>query len=353
MALFKKLFGKKEGDIPTGFHSLKVLSLEKNTKDTTVISLEIPGSLKSEFRFTAGQYLTGEFETKQGSLRRSYSICSDTSNASVIQIACKIVEGGKVSSYINNELKEGTSINFMKPEGNFTLDSSAKKVSAICAGSGITPIMSMIKEIEKSASMSMDLFYGSRNESEKIFKTEIDSTSEKIKKNYFLSGEEKEGFEAGRITAKTLEGKIDLNSDSFYLCGPEGLIFSIKDYLIEKGVAQDKIKFELFTTPVSVEEKKVKSKGNSSHVELTLNGETSSMEVDNSKMLLESFHKQGIEAPFSCKGGVCCTCKAKILEGSAEMKLNLALTDEEVAEGYVLTCQAIATSDTLKLSFDE
>ncbi len=353
MALFKKIFGKKEDKVSTGFYNLPVHTVEKDTDETTVITLDIPQDLRTTFQFKAGQYLTGNFKTKHGDLHRSYSICSDPADNSRIQIACKKIDGGKVSSYINDELQAGIEIEFMKPTGNFVLDSNAKKISAICAGSGVTPIMSMIKQIEREGNMTMDLFYGSRNESSKIFKSAIDSTSDKIVKNYFLSAETKDGFEAGRITAKNLEGKIDLNSDYYYLCGPEGLIFSTKDYLMENGVSKDKIKFELFTTPVSVEEKKIKSSANACQVEMTLNGETTSLEVDTSKMLLESFHKSGIEAPFSCKGGVCCTCKAKVIEGSADMKLNLALTDDEVAEGYILTCQAIATSDNLKITFDE
>lgn len=353
MAFFKKIFGKKEESNSTGFYALPVQSVEKNTADTTVITLSIPSELKETFMFQAGQYLTGNFKTSHGELHRSYSICSDPADNSSIQIACKKIQDGKVSSYINDELKAGAEIEFMKPTGNFVLDSNANKVVAICAGSGVTPIMSMIKEIERTGNTSMDLYYGSKSESSKIFKKAIDQTSDKIQKNYFLSAEIKDGFEAGRITAKNLEGKISLDADAYYLCGPEGLIFSTKDYLIEKGVAKDKIKFELFTTPVSVKEKNIKSNSNASEVEITLNGETTTVEVDNSKMLLESFHKNGVEAPFSCKGGVCCTCKAKVLEGTADMKLNLALTDEEVADGYILTCQAVATSDNLKISFDD
>lgn len=352
MALFKNLFKKKETKASKGFFSLKVQNLEKNTSDTTVISLEIPEDLRSRFQFKAGQYLTGNFKTTQGEFHRSYSICSGEDDNRIIQIACKKIEGGKVSSFINDELQKGAEIEFMKPEGNFILDANAQKITAICAGSGITPIMSMIKSIEKGG-RSMDLFYGSRDEKSKIFKSEIDATSDRIQKHYFLSGEDKNGFIAGRITPKTLEEKVDLNSDAFYLCGPEGLIFSVKDFLLEKGVPESKIKFELFTTPVNIEKKNVKSNSKSCHVEVTLNGETAELDIDTSKMLLDNFYKSGVEAPFSCKGGVCCTCKAKILEGSAEMNINLSLTDSEIEEGYILTCQAIATSDKLKISYDE
>ncbi|MCB0476847.1 MAG: 2Fe-2S iron-sulfur cluster binding domain-containing protein [Crocinitomicaceae bacterium] len=352
MALFKKIFSKKEDKVSKGFYLLTVDKVEKNTSDTAVVSLTIPEELRSTFQFKPGQYLTGNFKTSQGNFHRSYSICSDSADNSTIQIACKKIEGGKVSSHINDQLQAGTQIEFMKPEGNFILDSNAKKVTAICAGSGITPIMSMIQYIERVGGQ-MDLFYGSRNENEKIFKSEIDRTSDKISKNYFLSGENKDGFIEGRITPKTLEEKVDLNSDAFYLCGPEGLIFSTKDFLVEKGVPENKIRFELFTTPVSVKAKDIKSGSATCHVAVTLNGETNEMDVDTSKMLLDSFYKNGMEAPFSCKGGVCCTCKAKVQEGSAEMKLNLSLTDKEIEEGYILTCQAVATSDTLKLTFDE
>lgn len=354
MTLFKKIFKRKtEGGNSHGFHSLHVDAVEKNTADTTVITLNIPEDLRAEFKFQPGQYLTGKFDTKHGKLNRSYSICSDASDNSKIQIACKKIENGKVSSYINDELKAGTSIEFMKPEGNFILNTSAGKVTAICAGSGITPILSMIKHIEKSGGQTMDLFYGSRTADGVIFKNEIESTSDKINKNLFLSTENIDGFEEGRITAKNLEGKIDLNSDFFYLCGPEGLIFSTKDYLKENGVDESKIKFELFTTPVSVEEKKIKSASGSAHVKVILNGESHEMDVDTSKIMLDAFQKNGIEAPFSCKGAVCCTCKAKILEGKAEMKMNLSLTDEEVAEGYILTCQSVPTTEEVTISFDD
>jgi ring-1,2-phenylacetyl-CoA epoxidase subunit PaaE len=351
MALFKKIFGKKD-DKPSSFHQLKVKSLEKNTEDTTVITLEIPEDLNAIFSFLPGQYLTGKFQTKSGEFNRSYSICSNPKIKGTIQVACKKIEGGKVSSFINDELKADTSIEFMKPQGNFILDNSAKKVTAICAGSGITPIMSMIHEIENSSSTSLDLFYGNRMEKDIIFNSAIEATSDRINTTLFLSNSEKDGAVNGRITPKTLEGKIDLNSDFYYLCGPEGLIFSTKDYLVSQGVSENKIKFELFTTPTSVKEKNVKTNSKMAHVEVTLNGDTQEIDVETSKNLLESLHKSGIEAPFSCKGAVCCTCKAKVTEGSAEMSMNMSLTDEEVAEGYILTCQATVTSENIKITYD-
>lgn len=351
MALFKKLFKKKEGG-NSNFHLLTVTSVEKNTEDTVVISLETPSELKNEFQFVPGQYLTGKFKTSKGEFNRSYSICSDASE-DLIQIACKEIEGGKVSTYLNQELKAGTQIQFMKPAGNFLLADSSKKVTAICAGSGITPIMSMIKNIESRGTGSMDLFYGSRNEKSIIFKSEIENTSDRIQSNIFLSAEESGTYSNGRITPNALEGALDLNSDVFYLCGPEGLIFSIKDFLKAKGVTESKIKFELFTTPVSLEEKKIKSKNKRSQLEVLLNGNSHKIEVDASKTILDSLQENGIEAPFSCKGAVCCTCKGKITEGSAEMKMNLSLNEDEIADGYVLTCQTLPTSENIKLTFDE
>lgn len=351
MGLFKGLRGKSSNKAPRGFSYTTISAVERLSSDTVKVVLD------ASFNFTPGQYINVAIPVNGKEERRSYSICSGSGEP--LAIAIKEVDNGTVSKWFNQKAKAEMQIAVSEPEGNFTKPAEAKNIVAIAAGSGITPIMSISKQIEKEGG-TVRLYFGNRSEEDIIFRNEID-TLDKTSPVYFLSREEKEGFEHGRITKQVLidEFKKDLSllrADGFFLCGPEQMIVDACDALEMFGVAKDKIHFELFTTPVLLkpEESSETSdfKGTSS-VTVVLDSEEETFDLESTKTLLDGALDEGIDAPYSCRGGVCSTCKAKVIEGSASMKINYSLTDQEVAEGFVLTCQAHPTSEKLTFNFDE
>lgn len=356
MALFG-LFKKADKPAHKGFHSLTISRIDRLTQDTVQVVFEVPADIKSEYDFKSGQYLDVIIPINGIEERRSYSICSGTSED--LAIAVKAVSNGKVSNWLNSEAKEGTVISVSTPKGNFILSDQAKNVVAIAAGSGITPILSIAKEIEKRDG-NLRLFYGNRTISSVIFKDEL----AKLRNTFvtgFLSGESVEGYEKGRINKESFTNIIKsdlslLRADAYYICGPEEMIMQVVDTLKFFGVAESKIHFELFTTPVlmKTEPEEVSNFDGISHVKVILDGEMVEFDLKaKGKSLLEAVETEGLDAPYSCKGGVCSSCRAKVLEGSVSMRTNLSLTDEEVKKGYILTCQAIPTSENVKITYDE
>ena len=359
MAIFKKLFSKKSGaKTPKGFYTLSIANVEKLTADTVKVTLNVPSDLKAEFVFKPGQYLDFSIQLDGKEQRRSYSICSGKNEP--FSVAVKAVENGTVSCWFNEAVVPGDEILVSKPSGNFVLPETAKKVVAIAAGSGITPIMAFAKALNGNDG-SMELFYGNRTEDSILFRSEIDALPS-VNATYFLSGEDKEGFKLGRIDKTTFSILIKenlslLKADYFVLCGPEQMIAEVSDVLKTFGVSPDKIKYELFTTPVLL-------KSETEVIENTFEGVANvTVILDDEKInfelaakgpsILEKVSKEGMDAPYSCKGGVCSTCKAKVLKGSCTMKMNYALTDKEVQEGYILTCQSHPAEAEIVISYDE
>lgn len=350
MGLFKSLRAKSNKP-PRGFQFTKIEAVERLSNDTVKVVLD------ASFDFIPGQYINVSIPINGKDERRSYSICSGKGEP--VAIAVKEIEKGTVSRWFNQEAKSEMEIAISNPEGNFVRPAESKNIVAIAAGSGITPIMSISKQIENEGG-TVRLYFGNKTEQDIIFRNEIDGL-DKTSPVYFLSREEKEGFEKGRITKQTLveEFKADLSllrSDGFFLCGPEELIVDAREALEMFGVSKEKIHFELFTTPVLMQPETTNDsndfKGTSS-ITAVLDGDEETFNLDSSKTLLDGALDEGLDAPYSCRGGVCSTCKAKILEGSASMKINYSLTDQEVAEGFVLTCQAHPTSENLTFSYDE
>lgn len=360
MGLFKKLFSKDEKETtPKGYHSLKVKAIRKLSSDTSEIQFDVPEELKSMFKFTPGQYLDFEIDYNGSAERRSYSICSGVNEP--IAVAVKQVENGKISTWMNTTLKVGDELLVATPRGNFIVKNE-KNIVAIAAGSGITPILSMAKEFETSNDHKITLFYGSKTESNILFKNELD-VLKNTTVHYFLSQETKDNYKNGRITKESFTEEIKSNldllkADGFFLCGPEALIFAAQQVLELFGVAKEKIHFELFTTPtkeLAKEQKTAEStfKGKS-NVTVIVDEMEYKFELDsNGKTILDKADMEGADAPYSCRGGVCSTCKAKVLKGKASMSLNYSLTDQEIADGYVLACQAHPASEEVILSFDE
>ena len=350
--IFKKKEFKPKGS--KGFHEVKI-SLTRLTKDSVQVTFEIPSELKNTFEFIPGQYINVEVFLNGKNQRRSYSICSGKNEA--LSIAVKAIEKGLVSNWFNAEAKNGDIIHISKPEGGFHLNEGQKNIVAIAAGSGITPILSIAKSLEGNG--NLNLFFGNQSVDKTIFVQELKSLKN-VTPTFYLSQEQKEGYKSGRITKDHFTEEIKANlellkADCFLICGPEGLINDTKEVLKFFGVQDSKIKFELFTTPtaVPIAKKEMNFKGKS-HIKVMLDHEVTSFDMQvPGGTILEQVEKSGLDVPYSCRGGVCSSCKAKVLDGEVAMKLNYSLTDEEVANGYVLTCQSIPQSSTVSLSYDD
>lgn len=349
------------------FHSLKVIDIKNETSDTISVAFEIPEGDKNTFDYTSGQYLTLKFDINGNDERRSYSMCSSPFSGEPIRIAVKRVDKGLVSNHINDVIKVGDQIEVMPPQGNFTLETSLEQKTyvAFAAGSGITPIWSMIKSVlDNEPGSKFVLFYGNKTSDSSIFKNEIDSlTGERLSVYHILSREEtSNSITNGRIdknkATELLKSNLDLlKSKAFFICGPEEMIFNVKDVLQSLGVSEDKIKFELFTTPVLLaaeKEVEVSNFTGIAKVKVIYDEEEVTFDLSSDgENVLEAAMRHDVDAPFSCKGAVCCTCKAKVTEGKMIMDANYALSDEEVAEGFVLACQAHPASENVVLDFDE
>jgi len=353
------------------FHSVKVLDSQKATKDCTVISLEIPKELQSEFQYKQGQHLTLRATIDGEEVRRSYSLCSSPIE-NQWQVAIKKISGGLFSTYANDSLKKGDTIDIMPPNGVFFKEidpSKPKNYIVFAAGSGITPILSIIKtHLALEPKCTFQLFYLNRSVKSIIFKEEIELLKNKyfgrLEIFHFLTKEHRsvELFN-GRFTQEKLQiltqKIIDVpNVDDCFICGPEAMIFLIRDELVAAGLPKEKIHFELFTSGNTEEDKQrvqriVEKKVTGTEVTIIDGGKefhfTMGEDFDN---ILDGALAAGADLPFACKGGVCSTCRCKVTEGSVEMKLNYALDEEEVKRNYILSCQAVPTSKKVVVDFD-
>jgi ring-1,2-phenylacetyl-CoA epoxidase subunit PaaE len=350
---------KKKSPEHKGFHSLTVSRIDRLTNEAVAVVFDVPTELKSNYLFKPGQYLDiiAAFDGKEE--RRSYSICSGPNEA--ISIGVKAVKGGKVSNWINSVLREGDLVMVGEPKGQFGIEAQEKNIVAIAAGSGITPILSIAKSLGNSDG-SMRLFYGNSSFTSALFLDQIDALS-CIKTHHFLSQEEKEGTTNSRITNESFTAAIKadldlLKADAFLLCGPEEMIMNVASVLEFFGVNKSKIRFELFTTPVlmksTTNEPEKSTFSGTSQVTILLDSEVTKLSIPTKgATILEVAEKAGLDVPFSCRGGVCCSCRAKIVKGSVHMDTNFTLTDKDIADGYILACQAHPTSEELTLTFDE
>lgn len=351
------------------FHPLKVTSVTRETADAVSIELEIPSGLQNEFLYKQGQYLTFRLSPKGSEIRRSYSLCSAPSVENKLRVAVKEVENGTASVYLNKELKSGDILETMPPMGNFytPLASNNKLVYAgIVAGSGITPVISLIKEtlfVEKDSRFI--LIYANKNKESVIFKKELDQLVEKYGSRleiHFLYSRENAGEPLlfGRPDKQKLEQiltqKNILKADHYFICGPEEMIMNANEILLAHKIDKSSIHFELFTTPVKMGTEQKAPQGDftgNSKVKVTIDGIVTNFDLSaDGASILDAAMDAGADAPFSCKGAVCCTCKAKVIKGKATMDMNYALTDKEVEQGYILTCQAHPQTAELEVDFD-
>ena len=352
------------------FHPLTVKKIKRETPDCVSISFTIPGELQKEFTFKQGQSLTLRKTLQGEEIRRSYSICTSPLD-NELRVAIKQVQGGLFSTFANTTLQPGDVLDVMPPSGKFytELDPSNKKnYVAFAAGSGITPIISLIKTtLQTEPQSNFTLVFGNKNHLSIIFKEELEALKDKYIERFrlvhILSRERMEAeINYGRINADKclqLTKLINLNNaDEFFICGPEEMIFSVRDFLNDKGFDKRKIHFELFTTPLrkaSSYKPQVASETNkeTSNITVTLDGRSFDFNLDyDSNIILDAALAQGADLPFACKGGVCTTCKAKLIEGQIEMEVNYGLEPDEVEAGFILTCQSHPRSEKVVVDFD-
>lgn len=358
------------------FHSLKTNRVVRETNDCVHISFEIPENLRHEFSYKQGQYLNVRFLLGDEDLRRSYSIINAPSEGSSdLEILVKHLEDGKVSTYLNTALKQGDFVEVMAPAGHFYTHyhlSNEKTYIGLAAGSGISPVLSNIKEaLYQEPKSSAFLFFSNKSLNEIIFKKEIDALVEKfdgrLKVFYLLSREkhfEDELFE-GRISAQKLDllferfPEIPAKEATYFICGPSDMIKGISDYLKkDQKVPSLQIMYEYYSAPdddsnteMSDEFKAIPNL--ESMVTLIIDDDEYSFHLNSKKnSILDQALKDKLPVPFACKGGVCCTCKAQVMDGEVFMEKNFALTDDEVARGFVLTCQCHPTTNVVMLNYD-
>lgn len=352
------------------FHSIKVADIYKATKDCSVITFDIPADLQEEFQFKQGQHLTVRAHVDGKEERRSYSLCSSPIE-NKWQVAVKKISDGIFSTYVNDMLKKGDVVDLIAPHGTFNTDvnpGQAKNYIAFAAGSGITPILSIIKtHLAAEPNSTFKLFYLNRTVKSIIFKEEI----EQLKNKYFGRFEifhfltkEHRNIELlnGRFTKEKIQILTDKiidipSTDDCFICGPEQMIYLLRDELVAAGLPIEKIHFELFNTGISEEDKQriskiVEKKVDGTEVTIIDGGKEFHFVMDEAyDNILDSAIAAGADLPFACKGGVCSTCRCKIVEGTAEMKVNYALDASEVAKNYILSCQAVPTSKKVVVDF--
>jgi ring-1,2-phenylacetyl-CoA epoxidase subunit PaaE len=353
----------------THYEKVRVKEIRRETDDCVSILLDIPETLKEKFTYLPGQHISLRTTINNEDVRRSYSLCSSPLHDEW-RIAVKKVDGGLFSMFANHTLQAGDDIELMSPSGHFVLPhaDTVKNYVCIAAGSGITPVLSIIKTgLINQPKSNFTLVYGNRTRQSIIFKEEIEALKNKyidrLQVVHVLSREHTEApLNEGRIDAAKCEQLFkhvaSLNADAFFICGPEAMIFSLKDWLISKGIETNKIHFELFNTSNTIQTKKHQQRiasadDKASHVTILADGRSFAFDLPfYNASILDAAIQQGADLPYACKGGVCTTCKAKLLKGEVEMDVNYGLEPEEVAEGFILTCQSHPRTEKVVVDFD-
>lgn len=342
------------------FHALTVSEVKKETPNSVSITFSVPENLKNTFGFKAGQYLTVKHLKDGKELRRAYSICSSPKSG-VLKVAVKKVEKGNFSAYANTALKPGDTLHVLPPTGKFLLEADLKNYVAFAAGSGITPVLSLITcALEEMAQSSFLLVYGNQSKEETMFYEEIKALQKKFPERFHaefvFSRKLEENAKFGRIDRSLvnffLKNKYGHTPfESFYLCGPEEMIDEVSATLKHFGINSKQIHHELFSTAekgLLVE----KHDGNTS-ITVILDDEEEVFEMPQTKSILEAALDEGLDPPYSCQGGICSTCIARLKEGKAEMRKNQILTEAEIADGLILTCQAHPTTPKVVVDYDD
>ncbi|MBV8915825.1 MAG: phenylacetate-CoA oxygenase/reductase subunit PaaK [Acetobacteraceae bacterium] len=353
------------------FHPLKVDSIKRETRDSVVLTLAVPDEHKETFRFRQGQYLTFRAVIDGEEVRRSYSICSGV-NEGACRVGIKKVQDGLFSTWVNEALKPGQVLEAMPPMGNFFVPlapSNRSHYVGFAAGSGITPLLSIIKTTLATEPHSrFSLFYGNRASSTIMFREELEDLKNEhlgnLSVTHILSREHQDlELFNGRICKAKCEQLfkywLDLGSvDTAFICGPQEMMLEVSESLQEHGLEKRQIKFELFASAHAGQRNGAPKTAGAVKADLceatvTLDGRSRRFAFEkNTVTILDAATREGMEVPYACKAGVCSTCRAMLVEGQADMDANYALEDYEIARGYILTCQAYPVSDKIVVDFD-
>lgn len=353
------------------FHALRVAEVRRETPDAVSIRFELPADLAPRFAFQAGQHLTLRTLLQGEDIRRNYSVCASPDEGE-LRVAVKQIAGGAFSSWIHGEVKPGAMIEVMAPHGSFTwnFDSSAeRRYVGFAGGAGITPILSILKTaLRVEPASRFTLIYGNRSAAQVMFLEELAALKnrylDRLEVFHFLDEEEEEidlfngRLDAGKVrqVLATLIEPADI--DAFFVCGPGPMMDAVEETLKERAVPADKILIERFLTgdlspAQAAAARRLEAKARGLRMTVVLEGRRSQVAFESgAKSILDSARAAGLSAPFACKGGVCATCRAKVLSGTTAMKVNYGLTPAEVAQGYVLTCQAVPTSEGVVVDYD-
>ncbi|WP_336127598.1 ferredoxin--NADP reductase [Mesoflavibacter sp. CH_XMU1422-2] len=348
------------------FHTLNIKDITRQTDQCVSITFDVPDHLKEDYKFKAGQYITLKTDIDGKEVRRDYSLCTSPSSGN-LTVAVKEVENGTFSKYANQVLKVGDTLDVAQPQGRFTFTpdtSKTRTIAAFAAGSGITPVLSILKTVlEEEPNSKFVLVYGNKTLKDTIFLNDLldiqNKYSDRLTIQFLYSQSQEKDALFGRIEKSTVNFIVknkykDVNIDAFYLCGPEGMINTVKDVLAENNIEDSKVFFELFTTTssVSVEDLEEVTDGTTS-ITVIVDDEEKTFTMSQQQSVLEAALEQDLDAPYSCQGGICSSCLARVKEGKATMRQNNILTDNEVAEGLVLTCQAHPVSSKIIVDYDD
>jgi ring-1,2-phenylacetyl-CoA epoxidase subunit PaaE len=356
----------------THFHSLCVKSITPDTDEAVIVSFDVPAALQHDFQFTQGQHLTLRTLLNGKEERRSYSICSGVDDGE-LRIGVRYVSGGVMSSWINQSLKAGDSIDVLPPEGRFFVPvdaSQARHYLGIAGGSGITPILAIMKTVLAREPLSrFTLIYGNRRQASTMFKEELEDLKNRyltrLTLNTVFSQEHMDSpLNSGRLTQAKLGEFLSVliqpqQLDHVFVCGPHGFNDEADSALLAAGVPAEHIHIERFGVPVDATGGKAKptvQAGDAPQAIIQIIRDGISREIEfrtEHGNVLDAAAAAGLEVPYSCKSGVCCTCRAKLIEGQVRMERNFALEPHEVAAGFVLTCQAHPLTERVVISFDE
>jgi len=352
------------------FHRLRVARVERETRDAVAVTFDVPPALHEQFRYVQGQHLTLRADVDGKDLRRSYSICAAVQD-DCLRIAIKRNPGGVFSTWANERLQAGAMLDVMPPLGHFNvpLDPAARRhYLGFAAGSGITPLLSIIKTTLATEPLSQfTLFYGNRASGTVMFKEELaglkDSYLARFNLVHVLSREAQDiELLHGRIdrakAEELLRHWVNLDDiDAAFVCGPDGMMQAVADALRAHGLPEGKVRIERFATSIPHHEHRPQAvEPGHAQCEVTaiIDGATRTFTLDKAKEnIIEAALRNGVELPYSCKGGVCSTCRAKLVAGEVDMDVNFALEDYEVARGFVLTCQSYPVTDRVTVDYDQ
>jgi len=350
------------------FHSLTVKEVIRETADCVSISFSIPAQLSNDFNYLQGQYITFKLNVKGEEIRRSYSVCSSPLTDADICVAVKKVKEGKGSTFLNENVKAGDVLEVMTPLGNFYTPmnvSNKKEYILFAGGSGITPMLSIIKSVLKAEPQSnVQLFYGNENETSIIFKQQLASLEQqaegKLKVHHILNQADAAspaiytGIMSIDRVKELMSTFVKVNSGTeIFICGPTPMMQNVEQTLQQLNVPKAQVHLEYFTAPVDASTASAPFGSKKASLTIILDGDEVVTELLPDESILEAALRMNLDAPYACQGGSCCTCRALLIEGKVEMKVNYALLDAEVKQGFILTCQSHALTDHIIVDYDK